>query len=134
MCHLREDILSYAYARIQAQLRSRGSHEVFLQILLYDRLGQSTPAQAASHKRRNAIKGVIRLYESKYAVCPYYHRHESNRICCEGTSENNTLNLVFYDQKKMIAYSKHYCNDIEGCKRCKVHQMLDGKYSDKEGG
>ena len=65
------------------------------------------------------------MYESKYAVCPYYHRHESNRICCEGTSENNTLNLVFYDQKKMIAYSKHYCNDIEGCKRCKVHQMLD---------
>lgn len=73
-------------------------------------------------------------YESKYAVCPYYHRHENNRICCEGTNDANTLNLVFGDTNSMKAYSKRYCNDLERCKRCMIYQALDRKYKEQEGG
>lgn len=73
-------------------------------------------------------------YESKYAVCPYYHRHENNRICCEGTNATNTLNLVFGDTNSMKAYSKRYCNDLERCKRCMIYQALDRKYKEQEGG
>lgn len=73
-------------------------------------------------------------YESKYAVCPYYHRHENNRICCEGTNDTNTLNLVFGDTNSMKAYSKRYCNDLERYKRCMIYQALDRKYKEQEGG
>lgn len=73
-------------------------------------------------------------YESKYAACPYYHRHENNRICCEGTNDTNTLNLVFGDTNSMKAYSKRYCNDLERCKRCMIYQALDRKYKEQEGG
>jgi hypothetical protein len=73
-------------------------------------------------------------YESKYAVCPYYHRHENNRICCEGTNDTNTLNLVFGDTNSMKAYSKRYCNDLERCKRCMIYQALDRKYKEQKGG
>lgn len=74
------------------------------------------------------------MYESKYAVCPYYHRHESNRICCEGTDDTNTINLVFCDKKALIAYSKRYCNDLERCQSCMIYQTLDRKYPQGEGG
>ena len=44
-------------------------------------------------------------YVSKYTVCPFYHRHDTNRICCEGTSDENTINLVFSDTKKLKDYA-----------------------------
>lgn len=67
-------------------------------------------------------------YVSKYAACPYYHRHDTNRICCEGTDNKNTINIVFSDKKGLKAFSQKYCDDLNGCKRCIVHQALDIKY------
>ncbi len=67
-------------------------------------------------------------YVSKYAVCPYYHRHDDNRICCEGTNSENTINVVFGDQKKLKEYGIRYCNDIEGYKRCLICIALNKKY------
>lgn len=67
-------------------------------------------------------------YISKYAVCPYYHRHEDNRICCEGSVTGSTINLVFENSKKLKKYSIERCNSIEGCKKCIIHKALDMKY------
>ena len=67
-------------------------------------------------------------YVSKYVVCPYYRRHDDNRICCEGTGSMNTINLVFGDANKLKEYGIKYCNDIEGCKRCIIHKALNTKY------
>lgn len=67
-------------------------------------------------------------YVSKYAVCPYYHRHDDNRICCEGTNSKNTINLVFEDRNKQKEYGIRFCNSIEGCKRCIIHKALNTKY------
>ena len=67
-------------------------------------------------------------YESKYVVCPYYHRHEANRICCEGTGSYNTVNLVFEDTKKLKEYGITFCNSIEGCRSCLIHIALNKKY------
>jgi hypothetical protein len=74
------------------------------------------------------------MYESKYAVCPYYHRHESNRICCEGVDNTNTINLVFVAAKDLKAYGERYCNSISRCSRCMIYQMLERKYPQGEGG
>ena len=67
-------------------------------------------------------------YVSKYAVCPYYRRHNDNRICCEGTDMTNTINLVFEDSKKLKEYETRYCNDIRGYQHCIVCGALNGKY------
>lgn len=67
-------------------------------------------------------------YVSKYAVCPYYHRHDGNRICCEGTDSKNTINIVFGDPKRLKDFCKKHCDDVQGCKRCIVHQALNIKY------
>lgn len=67
-------------------------------------------------------------YVSKYAVCPYYHRHDDNRICCEGTDSQNTINVVFGDSKRLKAYESKNCNSIEGCRKCIIHQALNIKY------
>lgn len=67
-------------------------------------------------------------YVSKYAVCPYYQRHDDNRICCEGTDSRNTINLVFGDTNKLKEYGNVYCNEIEGCRKCIIHKALNTKY------
>jgi translation initiation factor 2 beta subunit (eIF-2beta)/eIF-5 len=69
-------------------------------------------------------------YISKYVVCPYYHRHDDNRICCEGTGlkNTNTINLVFVNNKTLKEYTTKYCNDIEGYKRCMICRALNEKY------
>ncbi len=67
-------------------------------------------------------------YISKYVVCPFYRKHEPNRICCEGTSDENTINLVFTDTKKLKEYTVTKCNNIDGYKNCAICTMLENKY------
>ena len=67
-------------------------------------------------------------YISKYVVCPYYNKHEINRICCEGTNEDNTISLVFGNSQQLKAYCVMYCNSMEGHRRCLLHRMLNRKY------
>lgn len=67
-------------------------------------------------------------YVSKYVVCPYYRKHSDNRICCEGTDDSNTINLVFEDSKRLNEYNMCFCNDMKCYKGCMVYQMLDQKY------
>ena len=67
-------------------------------------------------------------FESKYVVCPFYRRNDNNRICCEGLEDRNTINLVFEDSKKQVAYRNEYCCDIDNYKNCKICAMLKKKY------
>ena len=67
-------------------------------------------------------------YLAKYAVCPFYHRHDDNRICCEGTSSNNTINIVFGGKNDLRQYNIDYCNSIRGCQSCLIYKALDAKY------
>lgn len=73
-------------------------------------------------------------YESKYVVCPYYHRHNTHRICCEGTDDDNSINLVFEDDKMQKAYTVMYCNSMEGHHRCRLFRMLNLKHGVREDG
>ena len=73
-------------------------------------------------------------YESKYVVCPYYTKHDIKRICCEGTNEQNKVNLIFPDSQKQKAYTVMYCNSIEGHKRCVLFRALNIKYGVKDNG
>ena len=69
-------------------------------------------------------------YVSKYVACPYYHRHDDNRICCEGTNSNNTINLVFGNVNKLKIHTIRYCNDVDGYKKCLICKALDIKYGE----
>ena len=70
-------------------------------------------------------------YESKYVVCPFYRRNDTNRICCEGVDDTNTLNLVFGSKPALLEYEKRYCNSIDNHKRCLLCQMLSSKWEDQ---
>lgn len=68
---------------------------------------------------------------SKYVVCPFYRRHDNNRICCEGINNDNTINLVFGDSKKLKEHTVKYCEDMNNYDRCRVCKMLSDKYYPK---
>lgn len=67
-------------------------------------------------------------YISKYAKCPYYHRNDDNRICCEGVKSSNTINLVFGDPRKLKEYGIRYCNDVNNYQNCLICKALNLKY------
>ena len=67
-------------------------------------------------------------YVSKYVECPYYRRHDDNRICCEGTDSTNTLNTVFGNCNALKEYTAKHCNNKKLCETCLVHIALDIKY------
>ena len=81
-----------------------------------------------TYKKERVVSLSNHKYISKYAVCPFYRKHEPNRICCEGISGENTINLVFTDTKKLKEYTAAKCNSIDGHKRCAVSRMLYSKY------
>ncbi len=67
-------------------------------------------------------------YVSKYVVCPYYSRHDGNRICCEGTEDSNTINIVFGDAKRQKEYGIRYCNSMTRHRDCMICKALDERY------
>lgn len=67
-------------------------------------------------------------YISKYVVCPYYHRHDDNRICCEGVTKSNTINIVFPNPIKLKNYTINYCNSVGNFNNCLICKALNQKY------
>jgi hypothetical protein len=72
-------------------------------------------------------------WESEYVVCPYYHRHETDKdnifqITCEGLDNSASLVVKFSTAKARTNYTEEHCNDLKGCKGCVVHQALNLKY------
>ena len=70
-------------------------------------------------------------YVSKYVVCPCYRRHDDNRICCEGTTDDNTINLVFGNTKKLKEHTEVFCEDIHNYTNCMICKSLCEKYDRK---
>ncbi len=68
---------------------------------------------------------------AKYVKCPYYRKHDTVRIVCEGIREGNTIHLVYATQDERKQYMKESCNSILGCRDCLVHMMLDQKYEEE---
>lgn len=59
-----------------------------------------------SSRKADELDGIFQLpvgeqgeamkhYESKSALCPFYHSEEARAIHCEGTEDNNVLHLIF---------------------------------------
>lgn len=67
-------------------------------------------------------------FDSKYVVCPFYHKSDSYRICCEGVDDNNTVNLIFSDSRKQKEYKQEFCYNIDNYKHCLICAMLNAKY------
>ena len=70
-------------------------------------------------------------YEAKFVKCPFYRRHDANRIVCEGLANGNTINLVYESTADKKNYMKEVCYSILECRDCPVYIMLDQKYEDK---
>ena len=51
----------------------------------------------------------MRLYESKYAVCPFYRGEESTAIFCEGPVERTSVKMIFPSRESKVEYRRTYC-------------------------
>lgn len=69
-------------------------------------------------------------WDTKLVECPFFRKHDSNRIVCEGLSKVNTLHLVFGSSTDKKLYMKDRCNDMYRCRQCPIHSLLQRKYEE----
>lgn len=69
-------------------------------------------------------------YEDKFVQCPFYRRHEANKIVCEGLCKGNTINLVYESQEDKKAYMKNICYSILESRDCPIYLMLNQRYEE----
>ena len=72
------------------------------------------------------------VWQTKFVKCPYYMKHDKNRIVCEGINEATTTHIVFGNPQELNKYMHSRCNDIGGCRKCPHHDTLDRKYGDAD--
>ena len=62
-------------------------------------------------------------------ACPFYKRHYSNAIACEGvTSETAEHYTQFVDAYGLSCYMMKYCCNLYAYKYCKHYQKVYNKY------
>lgn len=61
-------------------------------------------------------------------VCPYYKKSDNIRIVCEGITEASSVHIVFGGKEGTTRYIKTYCATFSGCRKCRLHKLLDAKY------
>ena len=69
-------------------------------------------------------------YEAKFVKCPFYCKHDSNRIVCEGICEESNINITYQSKADRDKYMKKVCYDLLGCRDCPIHIMLSQLYED----
>ena len=70
-------------------------------------------------------------YETAHVKCPFYRKHDANRIVCEGLAECNTINLVYGNQADRMKYMVNVCNDTLESRDCPIYIMLMQKYEEE---
>lgn len=94
---------------------------------LINRLRQKTNIE------NNRGGDTLAEFGSEIVVCPYYHRADKNRICCEGLYEHSTLTLVFQSQTVLNKHRMHFCCNLHAFRECYVCQVLDKKWGVEDG-
>lgn len=73
-------------------------------------------------------------YKAKFVKCPFYCKHDNNRIVCEGLAVGSNLNMTFVLPADCAKYMSEVCYDLLGCRDCPIYIMLDQKYEEGEDG
>lgn len=59
---------------------------------------------------------------SKRALCPWYHKHDANRVFCTGVEEITRVQPYFTESAAKIRYMKKYCEgDWANCPVARIH-------------
>lgn len=70
--------------------------------------------------------------EDYFVQCPFYKKHDSINIRCEGVTKSSRIILQFDLKRKKDMYMSKKCRQKNDYKQCMIYQMLEKKY-DKEG-
>lgn len=72
----------------------------------------------------------MKHYESKSAMCPFYHSEEKQKIHCEGILPYTTIHMAFMSQADLRKHKQKYCHCMDYDK-CPIADMLNRKYDKK---
>ena len=68
-------------------------------------------------------------YIAKYVLCPYYHKEEGPKICCEGVEDGTSVHLVFSSPRQRKEYQVEKC--CKDYSKCRVAATLDRKWEER---
>ena len=62
----------------------------------------------------------------KNVECPYYHKDEGAKICCEGIAKTKGVHLIFGTREEALVYRRDLC--IRDWKNCPIARNLNEKW------
>lgn len=71
-------------------------------------------------------------WDDKSAKCPFFEESEAKYIVCEGVDSATKTHLQFTSSSNKKAYKTTYCDDIGGCRSCRISRMLMEKYETRK--
>lgn len=74
---------------------------------------------------------MAKVYESAYAVCPFYKHEKYTSIYCEGLVEGTNTCHTFPSAAEYKAHKARYCYSMQ-CEDCPHHQALTKAYKERE--
>ena len=74
---------------------------------------------------RNGRYGADR-YTADDVLCPYFRRFRPLKICCEGITDDCTLQLSFQNRAALDRQAGIFC--IAAWKNCEIARILEDKY------
>lgn len=65
----------------------------------------------------------MKRYQSKSAICPFYHSESAQKIYCEGVTDGNSIHMAFDNTARLKDYELEYCY-CKYYKYCLIADML----------
>lgn len=64
--------------------------------------------------------------------CPFFFRFDGkNTIVCEGVAPRTEVRIAFTRRDELDRWAEEKCQSETGYRKCRMAQMLNGKYPDK---
>lgn len=63
---------------------------------------------------------------SKRALCPYYHKHDANKVFCEGYEDIARIQPYFTESETKVRHMRKYCEgNWAKCPVARIHELED---------
>lgn len=70
-------------------------------------------------------------YISSYALCPFYHKEDGQKLYCEGVVDGTSIHLAFGSARVCREYKGEFCR--AHYKECRIARMLYQKWEEEDG-
>jgi hypothetical protein len=72
----------------------------------------------------------MKVYQSNYVKCPFYHQENGPKIKCEGFCKSCTIQITFDRKESLQMHREIYCENFDGYPKCPLFPVINKQYEE----